>query len=84
MNIPEFLIPWLDRFYDPFEIELLQVLENKPIGKNHLIKLLGKNKTSEDQYDFDYFLERAWQRGTIKFFDDQTIAQEDFHVGFDY
>jgi len=84
MNIPEFLIPWLDRFYDPFEIELLQVLENKPIGKNHLIKLLGKNKTSEDQYDFDYFLERAWQRGTIKFFDDQTIAQEDFHVRFDY
>ena len=84
MNIPEFLIPWLDRFYDPFEIELLQVLENKPIGKKQLIKLLGKNKTSEDRYDFDCFLERAWQRGTIKFLDDQTIAQEDFHVRFDY
>jgi hypothetical protein len=52
--------------------------------KKWLIKLLGKNRTSEDRYDFDCFLERAWQRGIVKFLDDQTIAQEDFHVRFDY
>ncbi len=84
MNIPPFLTPWLDRFYAPEEITLLQALENEPVKKEHLLKLLGKNSISEERYDFDRFLSRAWQRGVVKFLDDRTIAQEDFHVRFEY
>ena len=44
MNIPEFLIPLIDRFYEPLEMDLLQILRNKPLEKKNVIKLLIKNK----------------------------------------
>lgn len=83
MNIPEFLTPWIDRFYEPLEIDLLQILANKPLEKEQIVKLLGKSKTLKGFNNFDRVLERAWQRGVVKFLDDRRIAPEDFHVRFD-
>ena len=84
MNIPEFLTPWIDRFYEPLEIDLLHIIASKPLEKEHIVKRLEKNKTLKDFNNFDWFLERAWQRGVVKFLDDIRIAPEDFHVRFDY
>ena len=84
MNIPEFLTPWIDRFYEPLEIDLLHIIASKPLEKEHIVKRLEKNKTLKDFNNFDWFLERAWQRGVVKFLDDRRIAPEDFHVRFDY
>ncbi|MBW2252859.1 MAG: hypothetical protein JRF60_20155, partial [Deltaproteobacteria bacterium] len=83
MNIPEFLTPWIDRFYEPLEIDLLQILANKPLEKEQIVKLLGKSKTLKGFNNFDRVLERAWQRGVVKFLDDRRIAPEDFNVRFD-
>lgn len=84
MNIPEFLIPWIDRFYDPLETDLLQILKNKPLEKKNVIKLLIKNKGLKVFNNFDQFLERARKRGVVKILDDRRIALEDFHTRFEY
>ncbi len=34
MTLPDFLAPWLDHFYEPLEIDLLQILADKPFEKN--------------------------------------------------
>lgn len=84
MNSPDFLTPWLDRFYEPLEMDLLQILANQPLEKKQIVTLLKKNKTLNDDNNFDRFLERAWQRGVVKRLDDQWIASEDFHIRFEY
>jgi hypothetical protein len=62
MNVPDFLTPWLDRFYEPLEIDLLQILASKSLEKKQIGMLLEKNKTLKDYNNFDLFLERAWQK----------------------
>ena len=84
MNIPKFLIPWIDRFYEPLEIDLLRILSTKPLEKDHILELLGKKQSLKDFKNFDRFLKRAWQRGVVKFLDDSRIAPEDFHIRLDY
>ncbi len=61
MNLPDFLAPCLDCFYEPLEIDLLQILASKPLEKKQIVKPLEKNKTLKDYNNFDLFLERAWQ-----------------------
>ena len=84
MNMPDFLMPWLDRFYELLEMDLLQILVDKPLEKQEIIILLGENNTLDDDTDFDLFLKRAWQRGVVKFLDDRRIASEDFHIRYEY
>lgn len=84
MNPPDFLTPWLDRFYEPLEIDLLQILAGEPLDKKRVFKLLEKKNLLKNYNDFCRFLERARQRGVVKLSDDGRIAPEDFHVRFDY
>lgn len=84
LNSPDFLIPWLDRFYEPMEIDLLQALADKPLEKEQIRKVLPKSKIVEDDNNFDHFIERAWQRGVVRFIDDRRIALEDFHIRYEY
>ncbi|MBT3487162.1 MAG: 4Fe-4S binding protein [Desulfobacula sp.] len=84
MNLPDFIDPWLDRFYEPLEIDLLLILADKPIEKKQIVTLLKKNRTLKDYNNFDLFLERAFQRGVIKRLDDQCIEPEDFHTRYDF
>lgn len=84
MNIPDFILPWLDRFYDPLEIEILQILGNRVLDKKEVIALMTKDVTAEKPEDFNLFFERARKRGVIKFVDGERVALEDFHVRFDF
>jgi len=84
MNPPDFLIPWLDRFYEPLEMDLLQILSSQPLEKEQIVTLLKKNKILKNDNNFDQFLDRAWQRGVVKCLDDHLIASEDFHIRFEY
>lgn len=81
MIIPDFIIPWLDRFYEPLEMDLLQIIRNRPLEKLEVIQLLMKQNRS---VDYDRFLDNAWKRGVIKILDDKKVALEDFHTRFDY
>ena len=84
LNLPDFLSPWLDRFYEPLEMDLLQILAHNPLKKNQIKTLLEKNHTLKEEYDFDLFLERALKRGVIKRLDDQRIEPENFHTRYDF
>ncbi|RLC19147.1 MAG: hypothetical protein DRH93_15835 [Deltaproteobacteria bacterium] len=84
MNLPDFLIPWIDRFYEPLEMDLLQILSSQPLEKEQIVTLFKKNNTLKDDNNFDQFLKRAWQRGVIKFLDNGQIIPEDFHIRFEY
>lgn len=84
MNLPDFILPWMDRFYDSLEIELLQILKDHPLNKETIIEHLAKKNKSKKFCNFDVFLERAWRRGVIKILNKRLFAVEDFHVRFDY
>ena len=45
MNLPDFLIPWKDRFYEPMEMDLLLILASQPREKEQIRIFLEKNKT---------------------------------------
>jgi len=81
MTVPDFLIPWLGHFYDPLEIDLLQLLRSNPLEKKDVIEFLIKK---EPLLNHDRFLDTAWKRGVIQILDDKKIALEDFHTRFDY
>src|SRR5210317_1485264 len=82
INIPDFLIPWLTRFYEPHEINLLKLIADNPLEKEPVIRLLEQDETLKD---LDPFLKRAWKRGVIQFIDnDKLIAPEDFHTRYEY
>ncbi len=84
MNLPEFLSPWLDRFYDPLEMDLLHILARKPLEKKQIKTLFEMNQPLKRDNDFDLFLERALKRGVIKRLDRQRFEPANFHVRFDY
>lgn len=81
MTIPDFLTPWLDRFYDPLEIDLMEILKNNPLEKKDVIERL---KAKRPLNNYDRFLENAWKRGVVKVLDNKKIALADFHTRFDY
>ena len=53
MNVPDFIIPWLDRFYTQLEMEFLQILAEKPLEKEQIRKVLPKSEIAKDDSNFD-------------------------------
>lgn len=84
MNIPDFITPWLDRFYDPVEIDLLVLLNNSPMGKKDLVEKLNKKHPGKSSRFWEAFLESAWKRGVIKHEGDVSLGVQDFHVRYEY
>jgi hypothetical protein len=54
MNVPDFIIPWLDRFYTPLEMELLQILAEKPLEEEQIRKVLSKSEIAKDDNNVDF------------------------------
>lgn len=84
MNIPDFITPWLDRFFEPVEMDLLDLLTNTPMGKKELVEKLNKKHPGKSSRWWNEFLENAWKRGVIKQQDDITVAVQDFHVRYEF
>jgi Pyruvate/2-oxoacid:ferredoxin oxidoreductase delta subunit len=75
-GIPEFLEPWISRFYTPLEIDLLTALNGNTMMADEVRQKRGPESS-------DRFLERAWQRGVVRRLEDGRIAPADFHVRFE-
>ncbi len=69
-GIPEFIIPWLDRFFEPEEFDLIHELSSGPV---HAASL---------QTPFSN-VERASQRGVINCLEDGGLELADFHARFE-
>ena len=74
--IPAFLQPWLDRFYTPTEIRLLQILAKQKLSESQVRRQLGPEQP-------DDFLERAWKRGVVNRSDGGGFEPADFHDRFE-
>ena len=72
MNLPQFLIAWLDRFYEHLEMDLLQIVADTPPEEEQIRNILPKNKILQEHKNSERFLERTWQRGVVSLFDDNS------------
>ena len=75
-RIPAFLQAWLDRFYTPTEIRLLQILDKQKLSESQIRRRLGPEQP-------DDFLERAWKRGVLHRSDGGGFEPADFHDRFE-
>ncbi len=83
MEIPEFIIPWVDRFFESAEIELVLLLARKPLLDSEIILQMshwdGKLRPAVPQD----WLTRVYKRGTINLNNDNRYAPADFHTRFE-
>jgi ferredoxin len=82
-SIPEFMAPWLDRFFTHEEIHLILLMADKPLRIAELAELW----TGADRYcDLNHmrdFLDRSCKRGIVRRCDKDRFQPADFHERFD-
>lgn len=71
---PDFLTPWLDRFYEPEEIDLICTWDR---GKHKSITPGTVPGSTPEQ------LQRSWKRGVLDTTDPEAYAPADFHTRYD-
>jgi Pyruvate/2-oxoacid:ferredoxin oxidoreductase delta subunit len=76
-GMPEFLEPWVSRFYSPLEIDLLMALDRHAMAPDEIVEALGGAQITEE------FMDRAWRRGVIRRLENGRIAPASFHVRFE-
>ncbi len=74
VKAPDFIRPWLDRFYDPFEISIIETLIERPMGAASLRSVMNLDKKA---------LERFFLRGILLKDEGGNLAPADFHVRYD-
>lgn len=75
-GMPEFLEPWISRFYSPLEIDLLTTLGRHAVAPDKILKFLGAEIN-------EGFMDRAWRRGVVRRLEDGRITPASFHVRFE-
>jgi Pyruvate/2-oxoacid:ferredoxin oxidoreductase delta subunit len=82
-KIPGFMKPWLDRFFDTPEIDLVLMLSVHPMDSEEIAqKITGPDK-AETKKDLPFFLERAYKRGIINQRSDGRYEPADLHTRYD-
>ncbi len=81
--IPGFMTPWLDRFFDDSEIELVLLLAQKPLTINEIAQKWTSNETYRHPDNLQDFLDRCYKRGIININDNDRFQPTDFHARFD-
>jgi len=83
VNLPDFLFPWVDRFYEPGEIELIQLLNRDALVATE-VKTRWTNTSGESlPRDVESFLERSYKRGILDRDAQRCYATADFHKRYD-
>ncbi|MCF8108684.1 MAG: 4Fe-4S binding protein [Desulfohalobiaceae bacterium] len=75
VQAPEWMEPWLDRFYDRSDRDLVLSLRDRPQEPAEVRESLGCRQAD---------LVRAWQRGVLAWSADDRLSPADFHVRFDH
>jgi ferredoxin len=82
-EIPDFIKPWIDRFFEDIEIELVIWLANKPLTWEEINRTFQSGKKSDPlDANFDFAM-RAYRKGIINRRDDGRYEPADFHARFD-
>ena len=83
VDIPDFLIPWADRFYEPLEVELIDILGNDAPDMAAVASRWEAAPDSVCPQDLEAFLERSFKRGVLNRDDRWHYRVADFHTRYD-
>ena len=82
-KIPEFLKPWLDRFFEKSEIDLVLMLTDRPMSLEEIADWRCETHKTESMTNLRSFLKRAYKRGIINQRKDGLYEPADFHTRYD-
>ena len=82
-GIPDPMKPWLDRFFEKAEIDLVLMLAGHPMGVEEITEKFGKIAEMDGQDNLLSFLERCYQRGIINRCSDGCYEPADLHTRYD-
>jgi Pyruvate/2-oxoacid:ferredoxin oxidoreductase delta subunit len=82
-DIPEFMAPWLDRFFLHSEIELILLLAQKPLTVPELAERWQTDEFHRQPDKLQGFLECCYKRGIIDQDDKERFRPANFHERFD-
>jgi len=74
VNAPEFIVPWLDRFYELVEINIIRDIKRNPTDAETLQKRMALNHDTMD---------RIFKRGVLCENKNRDLIPQDFHTRFD-
>jgi len=80
-EIPDFIKPWIDRFFEDIDIELVMRLSDHPLSRNEINRTF-RSAIKPDPPDSD-FATRAYRKGIINRRGDGRFEPADFHARFD-
>ena len=83
MGIPEFIVPWLDRFFEKAEIELVLLLAQKPLYPGEIGDRVESWPDDLRPAVLEEWIRRIYKRGTINREDGGHYAPSDFHTRFE-
>ena len=80
MDIPEFIMPWVDRFFESAEIELVLLLARKPLLDSEIILQIRRWDDELRPAVPQDWISRVYKRGTINLNNDNRYTPADFHT----
>ena len=80
MDIPEFIMPWVDRFFESAEIELVLLLARKPLLDSEIILQIRRWDDELRPAVPQDWISRVYKRGTINLNNDNRYTLADFHT----
>ena len=82
-EVPDFIGPWIDRFFEEVEIDLVLHLANHALTRKEIKKrFLSRVKRDSLETDPD-LTTRAYRKGIINLREDGRFEPADFHARFD-
>ena len=83
VGLPDFLIPWTDRFYELREIELVLLLGRDTLDTHAVQTHWSAAPDCNGPSDIETFLKRSFKRGVLQRDDGFQYTVADFHARYD-
>jgi len=83
VELPDFLIPWVDRFYEPREIELLHLLKGDALDAAEVETRWAGSPGGSCPANIETFLERSYKRGVLDRSPQRRFTSANFHTRYD-
>ena len=82
-EIPDFIKPWIDRFFEDIEIELVIRIADQPLTEDEINQTFQSGIKSDPSDADSDIATRAYRKGIINRRDDGRYEPADFHTRFD-
>ena len=82
-GIPDFMKPWLDRFFEKAEMELVLMLAEHPMSAGQIAQKISETAEMHQPENIPSFLVRCYKRGIINRRSDSCYEPADLHTRYD-